>query len=48
MKYWSLFFGILNLGCMRIGSELWIQTFNLIIGTACLTIFVYMQNKEGK
>ena len=46
MKYIPLFFGILNMGCVIIGTNLGMQIFNLLVGTTCITLFVYEQNKE--
>ena len=46
MRYMKLFFGILNLGCMMICSVPWLQIVNLLVGTTCITLFVYEQNKE--
>ena len=46
MKYVSLFFGILNMGCVIIGTNLGMQIFNLLVGATCITLFVYEQDKE--
>ena len=46
MRYVELFFGILNLGCMMIGSVPLLQMANLLVGTTCITLFVYEQNKK--